>query len=1254
MGQIKLIKRNTFLTAGALAGCLAGSAVASTPVPSVLPTAPVMPAFQAVIEPGSGSGFSSPIGYFYYLPVFGAGGYEPIPTLSTHLYLSNFYSSATTYISSASTYLSTGYIYPSYPQNITATTLVSNPYTYPMVINNSVTITPSQLYSPLASGSGYFPGIGYPYTYGGSYTNGITGLIDWGSGGYNWLKITTGGVLNTDVSAPKLPMPQQITSMGTYFGTVKTYAASSGTYAYGTFIGTTLLSKSELTMTRSPADGGYEAPTGYQTITYKSNPDTTLTQYETIFNQFLNLGGPATGYGVVNVDGGTWNDADSPVFIGYGGQGFVTVQSSGKMTLSSEGLIVGEDSAGLPTATGGYASANSDVSYSIALPHLAAGIGTVVVESGGTVTSTGSGGYIALGRSVSASGATGNLYVTGAGSSISVSQGILVGDGGYGFLAVLSGGQVASGSSYAAGGAKSYGVTSQPGSANIVIDGVSSSWAISGNADFGETGVATATVQNYGNLNISGTLTLGDQSTGSGTLTLQADGTIQSGAATLGNQAGATGFANVSNINTLWTVDGDLTVGNSGQGTLTLSNNGEVITTGDGVLGSQTGSTGTATITDAGTEWQINGELKVGDKGDGTMSVENGGLVSVAGNVAIAESGGTSTLTLDGNGSRLTASGTSVTIGGQGDGTLIVQNAADAVVSGAGVSLGEQTTGTGTLTVQGSNTIMSAGSLTIGGYGTGTLNVQDSASLSTGTNISLGEQASGTGTATIDSAAVNDAGSLTVGGYGTGTMTIQDGGSLTVQGNSVTLGEQNGGSGTLNIIGSGSSLMFSGDMTVGESGGGDFELQNGGQFGGVSMTVGGGTGFGGASTGGSGTVEISGAGSSLSLSQDLTVGKYGQGTVTLAGGGSLIDQGDVTLGSVTASNGTVNVNSGSDWQVSGSLSVGSKGYGTVVVNGGSNLKSTGDSITIGKQGAGELTVSGSKSGMTYTGDLAIGDEATGTLNVQNGAGIQYSGNTSNVDIAETAGITGTVAVTGSGSSLAANNLVLAGKSSGSGGNGILNVENGGVLTVANAMTMWKNASLNVTGGSITVGTAGSGAAPLNTLEVNTDGNLVAGGTITGNLVNNQGVIALGKVLPESLNVTGGFSQSGGILKVLIAGSSDFSQLNTTGAVNFSGGTIEFDFINGFAPTSGESFQFLDPPQAVSIANTAYTFTGLASGFLFSVAPNANGLMFTANANGVATSSPIPEPAADRLLLVSLAAMAMISRRKNMWTTQRNG
>ncbi len=1236
MGKRKLSQKGLILIAGTVAGCVAGTvSYASTPPPAPsVPTAPALPAFQMLTTPASiGSNATS-----------GAGTYSPLrhfPVLPANSYVLGYLPNGTSYVESATVYSYAGATEDSLSSLtlVTSTSSSGSPSvsqtssTVPNPVDSAATVgillagpslDPLSLTQEVtvADGTGAYASGGYGYINNSSYNDlgqpiqpYAHGALVVGNAGYSWLQIASAGILNT-LGTPSIA-PAPVLSLG---------GRSAASYAGGVFIGTTL----------ERGGAGFYSYSGYQ----YSFSGYYVPSGGGEIPQNVNFGGPATGYGVVNVNGGTWNDSNSPIYVGYGGHGFITVQSAGSVNITNQALILGQDSTGLPTTVTPPGS-----SQSYALPHLAAGIGAMVVKSGGKLTISGTGGYVALGRSVSSSGATGNLYVTGIGTTASVSQGILIGDGGYGFFAVLSGGQVTSGSSYAAGGAKTYGVTTQPGSGNIVIDGVSSSWTISGTADFGESGVATATVQNHGDLNISGTLTLGDQSTGSGTLTVQADGTVESGDATLGNQAGATGFANVSNINTLWTVDGDLTIGNSGQGTLTLSNNGEVVTTGAGILGSQAGSTGSATITDAGTEWQINGDLKVGDKGNATMQVENGGYVSLAGNLDIADGGGTSTLTLDGANSRMIAGGTSVTIGGQGDGTLMVQNAADAVFSGASVSLGEKSSGTGTLTVEGSNTIMSTGSLTIGGYGTGTVNVQDSAALSTATNISLGEQASGIGTATIDSASVTDAGTLTVGGYGTGTMSIQNSGSLTVQGNSVTLGEQAGSSGTLNIIGNGSSLIFSGDLTVGESGSGDFELQNGGQFGGVSMTVGAGSGFGGASTGGAGTVEISGAGSSLSLSQDLTVGKYGQGTITLAGGGSLIDQGDVTLGSVTASNGTVNVNTGSIWMLSGGLTIGSKGYGTVVVNGASNLKSTGDSITVGKQGAGELTVSGNQSLLTYTGDLAIGDEATGTLNVQSGAGIQYSGNTSNVDIAETAGITGTVTVTDSGSTMAADNLVLAGKSSGSGGNGILNVENGGILTVANDMTMWKNASLNVTGGSITVGTVGSGTAPLNTLQVNTSGNLAAGGTLTGNLVNNQGVIALGKILPESLNITGGFSQSGGTLKVLIAGSSDFSQLNATGAVNISGGTIEFDFINGFAPKSGETFQFLDPPQAVNLANTAYTFTGLASGFTFGVNSDANGLLFTALSNGVPTTSPIPEPATLALLAMAGTGIKLLRKRR---------
>ena len=1220
MKKNELLKKRAMLIACAATGWVAGHVVASSPTPPVLPTAPVMPAFQEMTSGATTTGsetWSSPFGpptntYSQTPPTYGAGGYStikefslsPIPAGSAGNAFSPWQNSSSDIVWQVTQahQLPPPYYYP-FGYDSTTTSVAEPSPVAPSAVVDQFVVAPNQ--DPIEitqavtvenNNAGYIDGgSGYIPANGGS--NNLLGLFLVGDGGYSWLRITSSGSLNTTGTA----------GAGHQF-------FSGNDSGGGVFIGAAMVNPA---VTQDASSDGATGNGGYT---------------------YLDLGGPASGYGIVNVDGGTWNDSNSPVNIGYGSQGFVTVQKSGRLNAANEALILGEDSAGLSTTS----------TFNVPPPlHLAAGIGTMVVKSGGSLTLTGTGGYIALGRSVSSSGATGNLYITGTGSTASVSQGILVGDGGYGFLAVLSGGQVTSGGSYAAGGAKSYGVTSQPGSANIVIDGVSSSWTISGNADFGETGVATATVQNYGNLNISGTLTLGDQSTGSGTLTVQADGTIQSGAATLGNQAGATGFANVGNINTLWTVDGDLTVGNSGQGTLTLSNNGEVITTGDGILGSQTGSTGTATITDAGTEWQINGELKVGDKGDGTMSVENGGLVSVAGNVAIADSGGTSTLTLDGNGSRLIASGTSVTIGGKGDGTLIVQNAADAVVAGAGVSLGEQSTGTGTLTVQGSNTVMSAGSLTIGGYGTGTLNVQDSASLSTGTNISLGEQASGTGTATIDSAAVNDAGSLTVGGYGNGTMTIQDGGSLTVQGNDVTLGEQNTGSGTLNLSGNGSTLTFNGDMTVGKSGSGTFAVSGGADFNGSAMTLASGSGFGGASTGGTGELDINGT-SLVLLSQDLTIGKYGVGTLAMASGAVLANKGDATLGSQPGTEGSATISSGSNWTVGGSLTDGSEGTGSITVQGGSSLIANGDSLTVGKQGEGSLTVTDTSSSVQYAGDLIIGKQSSGTFSIDAGAVTKpTSSGTGEVYIAETSGINGTLNIDGSGSSLSGTDMVVGGTGSQAGGTGLVSLTNGGQMNLTGKLAMWKDGTINTAGGAITLGTAGSTSPANGNVYINSQGELSGTGTITGNVTNSGGTLNIGGTQPGNLNITGNFTQSSGTFKVAIGGTGtgQASQLDATGSVSFTGGTVEFDFVNHYAPQKGQTFQFIDPPQSVSVNNVSYTFTGLAPGFEFSVTPDTNGLLFTALNNAVAT----PEPADMRLMLAGSIPFLLVRRKRRKLT-----
>lgn len=78
-----------------------------------------------------------------------------------------------------------------------------------------------------------------------------------------------------------------------------------------------------------------------------------------------------------------------------------------------------------------------------------------------------------------------------------------------------------------------------------------------------------------------------------------------------------------------WTT-GDLTIGVSGTGTGTVQDGGWIWTEGAGTLGKNAGSSGTVTVTGAGSEWDVLGELIVGGSGHGSLIVEDGGYVGVS------------------------------------------------------------------------------------------------------------------------------------------------------------------------------------------------------------------------------------------------------------------------------------------------------------------------------------------------------------------------------------------------------------------------------------------------------------------------------------------------------------------------------------------------------------------------------------------------------------------------------------------------
>jgi fibronectin-binding autotransporter adhesin len=114
--------------------------------------------------------------------------------------------------------------------------------------------------------------------------------------------------------------------------------------------------------------------------------------------------------------------------------------------------------------------------------------------------------------------------------------------------------------------------------------------------------------------------------------------------------SGATGTATVTGSGSQWNNSNILAVGVFGNGTLSVEAGGLVSNT-SGYIGSNSVSTGTATVTGSGSQWNNSNNLAVGVFGNGTLSVEAGGVVSNTGGYIGRNSDSTGTATVTGSGS---------------------------------------------------------------------------------------------------------------------------------------------------------------------------------------------------------------------------------------------------------------------------------------------------------------------------------------------------------------------------------------------------------------------------------------------------------------------------------------------------------------------------------------------------------------------------------------------------------------------------
>jgi outer membrane autotransporter protein len=316
-----------------------------------------------------------------------------------------------------------------------------------------------------------------------------------------------------------------------------------------------------------------------------------------------------------------------------------------------------------------------------------------------------------------------------------------------------------------------------------------------------------------------------------------------------------------------------------------------------------------------GNPWNVGSNLTVGNTSNGSLTIQNGGVVTSSPIVIIGNTAGvTGQVTID-NGT-LTSGWLFVgnQSGAQGNVLITnggVLNTTQAVADAGGV--GQFAGSTGTVTLSNNSVWNSVGSIGVGesAGATGTLNVLSGSKVNitstAGLGFYVGNVGSGSkGTVLIDGvgSAVNSVSNAYVGAQnGTGIVTIQNGGLLHADGSIYAGGgpfSTTTANGAITVTGAGSAMTAAQGINIGEAGDGALSVVN-------QATVSTGGIFSiGTLASGVGTALVDGAGSSVTAAS-LNVGDAGTGTLTLANQAAFNAAGGTTIAAQAGSTGTLNI-----------------------------------------------------------------------------------------------------------------------------------------------------------------------------------------------------------------------------------------------------------------------------------------------------------------------------------------------------------
>jgi T5SS/PEP-CTERM-associated repeat protein/autotransporter-associated beta strand protein len=228
--------------------------------------------------------------------------------------------------------------------------------------------------------------------------------------------------------------------------------------------------------------------------------------------------------------------------------------------------------------------------------------------------------------------------------------------------------------------------------------------------------------------------------------------------------------------------------------------------------------------------------------------------------------------------------------------------------------------------------------------------------------------------------------------------------------------------------------------------------------------------------------------------------------------------------------------------------VGGQGAGTLIIREGGTVNSGGGGsvgLSVGSTGTVTVTGPGSSWNNSPGGGLNIGSFGTGTLTIANG-GTVINNTASTANVGNAAGSTGTVTVTGPGSTWSNS----AGVNIGNSGTGTLTVANGGIVSgpVVIATNGGSIGTLNIGAG------AGSPAVAPGKLNTTSVAFGAGAGTLNFNHTFSDYVFAPAISGPGTVNV--------------FAGTTILTAVNTySGATNVNGGVLQAGAPNTFSPNS---------------------------------------------------------------------------------------